>query len=216
MAISAAKDSEPAPSRRTVSPTATTDGAAIRATGAEAVHPGYGFLAENPKLGEACSETGLVLIGPKPDTIRKMGDKLLARETAKNLSIPVVPGSELVHSFEEAAALSGNLPFFESMRGFGLAVLGRREEAREALEGLKARSRAEYVDPYNLFQVTAALEGLDARLEESEPLAVQPTVRNRAPPPRAAGPFPRRPGSRRRSTGPPLAAGDGHGLGPDL
>jgi tetratricopeptide (TPR) repeat protein len=67
-------------------------------------------------------------------------------------------------SFEEAAALSGNLPFFESMRGFGLAVLGRREEAREALEGLKARSRAEYVDPYNLFQVTAALEGLEDAL----------------------------------------------------
>jgi acetyl-CoA carboxylase biotin carboxylase subunit len=76
---------------------------AARGVGADAIHPGYGFLAENPDLGEACYETGLVLIGPKSDTIRKMGDKLIARETVTNLGIPVIPGSELIHSFEEAA-----------------------------------------------------------------------------------------------------------------
>jgi acetyl-CoA carboxylase biotin carboxylase subunit len=84
---------------------------AAEGVGADAIHPGYGFLAENPELGEACSETGLVLIGPKSDTIRKMGDKLLARKTVKNLSIPVVPGSELVHSFEEAASTAENIGF---------------------------------------------------------------------------------------------------------
>ena len=47
-------------------------------TGADAIHPGYGFLAEQPELGEACADNGLIFIGPKPDNIRKMGDKLLA------------------------------------------------------------------------------------------------------------------------------------------
>jgi hypothetical protein len=67
-------------------------------------------------------------------------------------------------SFEKAVGLSGGLPFFESMRGFGLAALGRRQEAVDALEGLKTRASTEYVDPYNLFQVTAALDGLEAGL----------------------------------------------------
>ena len=71
---------------------------------------------------------------------------------------------EALPSFEKAAQLSGGLPFFESMRGLGLAVLGLREEARTVLEGLKTRSLSEYVDPYNLFQVTAALDGLEDAL----------------------------------------------------
>ena len=76
---------------------------AARGVGADAIHPGYGFLAENPELGEACDEFGLVLIGPTSDNIRKMGDKLIARKIAKDLGIQVIPGSELIHSFEEAA-----------------------------------------------------------------------------------------------------------------
>jgi len=67
-------------------------------------------------------------------------------------------------NFEKAVRLSGALPFFESMRGFGLAVLGRRKEASEVLEDLKARAKAEYVDPYNLFQLTAALDGVETAL----------------------------------------------------
>lgn len=72
-------------------------------TGADAVHPGYGFLAEQPGLPEACAQNGLIFIGPTADNIRKMGDKLLARKMAHELGIPVIPGSELVKDFEAAA-----------------------------------------------------------------------------------------------------------------
>ena len=71
-------------------------------TGAEAVHPGYGFLAEQPDLPEACERYGILFIGPKADQIRKMGDKLWARKMAMNLGIPVIPGSQLVQDFSEA------------------------------------------------------------------------------------------------------------------
>ena len=63
-------------------------------TGADAIHPGYGFLAEQPELGEACAKNGVIFIGPKPDTIRGMGDKLVARKTAISLGIPVIPGTD--------------------------------------------------------------------------------------------------------------------------
>jgi acetyl-CoA carboxylase biotin carboxylase subunit len=72
-------------------------------TGANAVHPGYGFLAEQPGLPEACAQNGLIFIGPTADNIRKMGDKLLARKMAHELGVPVIPGSELVKDFEAAA-----------------------------------------------------------------------------------------------------------------
>ncbi|MDP8996750.1 MAG: acetyl-CoA carboxylase biotin carboxylase subunit [Pseudomonadota bacterium] len=68
--------------------------AACEITGAEAVHPGYGFLSENAKFAEILREHSIKFIGPTPETIRTMGDKIEAKRTAKALGIPVVPGSE--------------------------------------------------------------------------------------------------------------------------
>src|SRR4051794_1743544 len=68
--------------------------AACEITGADAVHPGYGFLSENARFAEILEEHNVHFIGPKPSHIRMMGDKIEAKRTAKRLGIPVVPGSE--------------------------------------------------------------------------------------------------------------------------
>ncbi|HUN16601.1 MAG TPA: acetyl-CoA carboxylase biotin carboxylase subunit [Saprospiraceae bacterium] len=67
--------------------------AAVEITNADAVHPGYGFLAENAEFAEICTEYGIKFIGPTPDQIRKMGDKITAKETMIKAGVPVVPGS---------------------------------------------------------------------------------------------------------------------------
>ncbi len=77
--------------------------AAALGTGSDAIHPGYGFLAEQPQLAEVCVEHGLIFVEPKADHIRKMGDKLYARKLADGLGISIIPGSELVCNLGEAA-----------------------------------------------------------------------------------------------------------------
>lgn len=71
-------------------------------TGADAIHPGYGFLSEDADFAEMVEEHGIAFIGPKPEQIRMMGDKLKAREFAKNNGLPIVPGSDALNSVDEA------------------------------------------------------------------------------------------------------------------
>src|ERR1700751_2943453 len=85
---------------------------ACEITGADAVHPGYGFLSENARFAEILAEHDIHFIGPKPAHIRLMGDKIEAKRTARRLGIPVVPGSETgISSEAEALAQAGSIGF---------------------------------------------------------------------------------------------------------
>ena len=80
---------------------------AAEITNADAIHPGYGFLAENARFAEICGESGLTFIGPRPDQIARMGNKAVAKETMRNAGVPVVPGSEgAVATVEEARVIA--------------------------------------------------------------------------------------------------------------
>jgi len=84
--------------------------AACEITNADAVHPGYGFLAENAKFSQICGDHGIKFIGPTPEMINAMGDKITAKETMIKAGVPVVPGSDgLLESLEEAKELAKNL-----------------------------------------------------------------------------------------------------------
>lgn len=81
--------------------------AAAKNTGAEAIHPGYGFLAENADFARLCADNDIVFIGPSPECIERMGDKSEARETMKQCGVPTVPGSDgCIDTVEEAAAFA--------------------------------------------------------------------------------------------------------------
>lgn len=86
--------------------------AAAQVTGADAIHPGYGFLAENEMFAEICKECGIRFIGPTPDAIAKMGNKSVAKETMREAGVPVVPGSAgVVHTLEEAEPLAAEIGY---------------------------------------------------------------------------------------------------------
>src|SRR5690606_39656242 len=76
--------------------------AAAEITGADAIHPGYGFLAENAEFSEICARSEITFIGPTPQQIRLMGDKAAARRTMREVGVPIVPGTDTLDTPEEA------------------------------------------------------------------------------------------------------------------
>ena len=85
---------------------------AAQITGADAIHPGYGFLAENADFSEICIESGITFIGPSPEMIRAMGDKSFAKDTMKKNGVPVVPGSDgVVKDVAEAIKIAHEVGF---------------------------------------------------------------------------------------------------------
>ncbi len=79
--------------------------AAATSRGVDAIHPGYGFLAENDRFAEICRDHGIIFVGPSPDAIRSMGDKSTAKSTMQQVGVPTVPGSEGLLSDVEAASV---------------------------------------------------------------------------------------------------------------
>ncbi|HEX8431196.1 MAG TPA: acetyl-CoA carboxylase biotin carboxylase subunit [Longimicrobium sp.] len=85
--------------------------AAAEITGADAIHPGYGFLAENAEFSEICERSELTFIGPTPQQIRMMGDKATARRTMRDVGVPIVPGTDAIGDPEEALAQAKEIGF---------------------------------------------------------------------------------------------------------
>jgi acetyl-CoA carboxylase biotin carboxylase subunit len=119
---------------------------AAKATGCDALHPGYGFLSERAELAELCAENGLTFVGPSADTIRRVGDKLAARTLAKAAGIPLVPGSAGLSSVEEALKVAGEIGYpvvtKASAGGGGRGMLVARDSATLAAGFAKASGEA--------------------------------------------------------------------------
>jgi acetyl-CoA carboxylase, biotin carboxylase subunit len=109
-----------------------------KACGADAIHPGYGFLAENADFAEACAAAGMTFIGPSPESIRQLGDKIAAREIAKSAGLPVLPGSVEVHTIDEALTLAAGIGYPVMVKaaagggGRGIRLVEREEDFRDA------------------------------------------------------------------------------------
>ncbi len=127
--------------------------ATARAAGADAVHPGYGFLAENAHFAEACGAAGLTFVGPPPAAIRAMGDKTAARKLARELKVPMVPGTlEPVRSDDEARTLAREVGYPVMLKaamgggGKGMRLVRQESELAEALRGARAEAGAAFGD----------------------------------------------------------------------
>jgi acetyl-CoA carboxylase biotin carboxylase subunit len=119
-------------------------------TRSDAVHPGYGFLAEQPELAEACKKYGLIFIGPKPDHIRQMGNKLIARQIVKEQGIPVIPGSEKIKDLKKAIKVAEEIGFpvlLKAAAGGG----GRGMRIATSLKDLKTAFEVAANEAYSAF-----------------------------------------------------------------
>ncbi len=127
--------------------------AAAEITGAQAIHPGYGFLSENAKFAEIVEAHGLTFIGPRPEHIRVMGDKISAKQAARDAGIPVVPGSDGgVATVEEAMAAAEAIGFPVLIKaaagggGRGMKVARDRDALAEAVQTAQAEAQAAFGD----------------------------------------------------------------------
>ncbi len=125
--------------------------AACEITNADAVHPGYGFLAENAKFAQICADHGIKFIGPTPEMINKMGDKITAKETMIKAGVPVVPGGEgLLESVEEAKKLAKEIVYPVIIKatagggGKGMRVVWSEAEIEKAFNDAKMEAAASF------------------------------------------------------------------------
>ena len=123
-------------------------------SGADAIHPGYGFLAENPRFAQTCEERGLVFIGPPSEVIRIMGSKILSRETMNRAGVPVIPGSKReIEGLEDASAIAEQMGYPVVIKasagggGIGMKIANRPSELPRAMESVRNVARSAFGDP---------------------------------------------------------------------
>ena len=125
--------------------------AAVEITNADAIHPGYGFLAENADFAEVCSEYGIKFIGPTPSQIRKMGDKITAKETMIKAGVPVVPGSGgLLKDTKEGLTIAKEIGYPVMLKatagggGKGMRVVWSEEEFETQWDQARQEAKASF------------------------------------------------------------------------
>src|SRR3954470_16553116 len=126
---------------------------AAKKTGADAIHPGYGFLAENASFARACRDAGITFIGPSPQSIEAMGSKTESRQRMKAAGVPVVPGlTEPVQSFQEIAAFARSAGFPIMIKasagggGKGMRFVKGEDELASAYERVKSEAQSFFGD----------------------------------------------------------------------
>ncbi|MFW5876924.1 MAG: acetyl-CoA carboxylase biotin carboxylase subunit [Myxococcota bacterium] len=124
--------------------------AAAEITGADGVHPGYGFLSENAEFADICRRCGLTFIGPTPDNMREWGDKVRARELAQRLGLPLLPGTPVLRDAEDAARKATDVGFPVMLKaaggggGRGMKVIHSAEQMRRAFPQATAEAEASF------------------------------------------------------------------------
>jgi acetyl-CoA carboxylase biotin carboxylase subunit len=126
---------------------------AAKNKGAEAIHPGYGFLAENPEFAKACENAGIVFIGPKPEVIRLMGDKIEAKTHMGNADVPVIPGyhkeEQNIDSLLEAGKEIGFPLIVKASAGGGgkgMRIVKSEEGLQDAIESCQREAKSSFGD----------------------------------------------------------------------
>ncbi|WP_370688174.1 acetyl-CoA carboxylase biotin carboxylase subunit [Flavimaribacter sediminis] len=126
---------------------------AARDTGADAIHPGYGFLSENAGFADAVADAGLIFVGPSGDTIRLMGDKAAARAEAKKANVPTVPGSDgVIGDMQEAAKLADEIGYPVMIKaaagggGRGIRIADSAEEFLSLAPQASSEAKAAFGD----------------------------------------------------------------------
>ncbi|MGH9284040.1 MAG: biotin carboxylase N-terminal domain-containing protein, partial [Acidimicrobiales bacterium] len=126
---------------------------AARKSGATAVHPGYGFLAENPDFARACGEAGLTFVGPPPEAMERMGDKAAARRAAEQVGVPVVPGISQPVDAKAALEAAGRIGFPLAVKaahgggGRGMHLVSDPGELQDAVERSAREAQAYFGRP---------------------------------------------------------------------
>ena len=122
-------------------------------TGADSIHPGFGFLSENSSFAKMCDEIGLKFIGPKPEIIELMGNKSKAKETMKNAGVPVVPGSDgLIYTVQEAINIANEIGYPVMLKasagggGKGIRVAYNEDELKKEYELVKQEAAISFND----------------------------------------------------------------------